>query len=129
MINTPIPTQEVVPRHLGRERGETATVTARSSACASPPRRPRCLEPFLADLVACGLGGVRVGPSPTPDWSERSRRTCPAETWQRGRTLYAANPMSICPESLWTTVKAMLHSVYDQPDARACTASSTGLLD
>ncbi len=26
--------------------------------------------------------------------------------------------MSVTPKSMWPAVKAMLHSVYDQPDAR-----------
>ena len=40
-------------------------------------------------------------------------------TWQRCRTHYAANLMQICPKASWGWVKAMLHSIYDQPDAAA----------
>ena len=39
--------------------------------------------------------------------------------WQRCRTHYAANLMSITPKSSWPWVKALLHSIYDQPDADA----------
>ena len=37
--------------------------------------------------------------------------------------------MSIRPKSLWPAVKAMLHSVYDQPDAAAVHARFDRLLD
>ena len=33
------------------------------------------------------------------------------------RTHYAANLMSATPKSTWGWVKALLHSIYDQPDA------------
>ncbi|ETB34578.1 transposase Mu, partial [Mycobacterium avium subsp. hominissuis 10-5606] len=49
--------------------------------------------------------------------------------WQRCRTHYAANLMSICPKSMWPAVKAMLHSVYDQPDAPAVAAQFDRLID
>ena len=37
--------------------------------------------------------------------------------------------MSICPKGMWPAVKAMLHSVYDQPDAAAVNAQFERLLD
>jgi putative transposase len=37
--------------------------------------------------------------------------------------------MSVCPKSAWPAVKAMLHSVYDQPDAKAVHAQFDKLLD
>src|SRR5699024_5394023 len=45
------------------------------------------------------------------------------------RTHYAANLMSVCPKNLWPAVKAMLHSVYDQPDAASVNAQFDRLLD
>jgi putative transposase len=33
------------------------------------------------------------------------------------RTHYAANLMAVCAMASWTWVRALLHSVYDQPDA------------
>ena len=33
--------------------------------------------------------------------------------------------MSIGPASMWSAVKALLHSVYDQPDAGSCTPSGS----
>jgi hypothetical protein len=40
-------------------------------------------------------------------------------SWQRCRTHYTANVMQVTPKSRWGWVKALLHSVYDQPDAAA----------
>ena len=37
--------------------------------------------------------------------------------------------MSVTPKSMWPAVKAMLHSVYDQPDAEAVAAQFERLLD
>jgi putative transposase len=37
--------------------------------------------------------------------------------------------MSICPKSMWPAVKAMMHRVYDQPDATAVHAQFDRLLD
>lgn len=37
--------------------------------------------------------------------------------------------MSVTPKSMWPAVKAMLHSVYDQPDATAVNAQFDRLLD
>jgi putative transposase len=45
------------------------------------------------------------------------------------RTHYAANLMSVTPKAQWGWVKAMLHSVYDQPDAAAVHAQFDRLLD
>lgn len=48
--------------------------------------------------------------------------TLPGAAWQRCRTHYAANLMQVTPKSSWGRVKALLHSVYDQPDAEAVQA-------
>ncbi|EME50711.1 transposase, Mutator family protein [Rhodococcus ruber BKS 20-38] len=42
---------------------------------------------------------------------------------------HAAYLMSICPKSMWPAVKAMLHSVYDQPVAASVHAQFGRLLD
>ena len=85
---------------------------------------------FLADLVARGLGGVRLVTSDAhAGLVEAIAANLPGAAWQRCRTHYAANLMSICPKSLWPAVKAMLHSVYDQPDAAAVHAQFDRLLD
>ena len=85
---------------------------------------------FLADLVARGLGGVRFVTSDAhPGLVDAIAANLPGATWQRCRTHYAANLMGICPKSLWPAVKAMLHSVYDQPDAASVHAQFDRLLD
>jgi transposase-like protein len=55
--------------------------------------------------------------------------TLPGAAWQRCRTHYAANLMSVTPKAQWGWVKAMLHSVYDQPDAASVHAQFNRLLD
>src|SRR4051794_23056621 len=54
---------------------------------------------------------------------------CAGASWQRCRTHYTANLMSICPKHAWGGVKAMLHSVFDQIDADAVHAQYDKLLD
>jgi transposase-like protein len=49
--------------------------------------------------------------------------------WQRCRTHYAANLMSVTPKAQPGWVKAILHSVYDQPDATSVRAQFNRLLD
>ena len=85
---------------------------------------------FLADLVARGLAGVRLVTSDAHQGlREAIAANLPGASWQRCRTHYAANLMSVTPKSMWPAVKAMLHSVYDQPDATAVTAQFDRLLD
>lgn len=55
--------------------------------------------------------------------------TLPGASWQRCRTHYAANLMAACPKSAWPGVKALLHSVYDQPDSDAVHAQYDKMLD
>ncbi|AYJ05191.1 Transposase [Mycobacterium avium subsp. avium] len=85
---------------------------------------------FFADLVARGLAGVRLVTSDAhAGLREAIAANLPGAAWQRCRTHYAANLMSICPKSMWPAVKAMLHSVYDQPDAPAVAAQFDRLID
>src|SRR3954454_22219490 len=85
---------------------------------------------FFADLVARGLTGVRLVTSDAhAGLVEAIAANLPGATWQRCRTHYAANLMSSCPKAAWTGVKAMLHSVYDQPDAAAVHAQYDRVLD
>ena len=85
---------------------------------------------FFADLVARGLAGVRLVTSDAhAGLVEAIAAHLPGAAWQRCRTHYAANLMSICPKGMWPAVKAMLHSVYDQPDAAAVNAQFERLLD
>jgi transposase-like protein len=85
---------------------------------------------FFADLVARGLTGVRLVTSDAhAGLVEAIAANLPGASWQRCRTHYAANLMSVTPKSMWPAVKAMLHSVYDQPDADSVHAQFDRLLD
>ena len=85
---------------------------------------------FFADLTARGLSGVRlVTCDAHQGLVEAIAANLPGTSWQRCRTHYAANLMSVTPKSMWSAVKAMLHSVYDQPDAGAVHAQFDRLLD
>jgi len=55
--------------------------------------------------------------------------TLPGAAWQRCRTHYAADLMAVCPKSSWPWVRALLHSVYDQPDAASVHAQFDRVLD
>ena len=84
----------------------------------------------FADLVARGLSGVRLVTSDAHHGLvEAIAANLPGAVWQRCRTHYAANLMSVTPKAMWPAVKAMLHSVYDQPDAAAVNAQFDRLLD
>jgi len=85
---------------------------------------------FFRDLVARGLSGVKLVTSDAhAGLVEAIGATLPGASWQRCRTHYAANLMSVCPKSSWPAVKAMLHSVYDQVDQEAVQAQFDKLLD
>ena len=85
---------------------------------------------FFQDLVARGLtGGKLVTSDAHAGLVAAIGATLPGATWQRCRTHYAANLMSTCPKASWPAVKAMLHSVYDQPTAKDVAAQFDKLLD
>jgi putative transposase len=85
---------------------------------------------FFADLVARGLSGVLLVTSDAHrGLVEAIAANLPGASWQRCRTHYSANLMSVCPKSSWGWVKALLHSVYDQPDAAAVHAQYDRVLD
>ncbi len=85
---------------------------------------------FFADMVARGLTGVRLVTSDAhAGLKDAIAANLPGAAWQRCRTHYAANLMSVTPKSMWPAVKAMLHSVYDQPDAKAVAAQFDRLID
>ncbi len=85
---------------------------------------------FFRDLVARGLSGVALVTSDAhTGLVEAIAATLPGASWQRCRTHYAANLMAVCPKAAWPGVKALLHSVYDQPDADAVNAQYDKMLD
>jgi transposase-like protein len=66
---------------------------------------------------------------PTGGLVEAIGATLPGAAWQRCRTHDAANLMAVTPKASWPWVKALLHSVYDQPDAEAVHAQFDRVLD
>jgi transposase-like protein len=85
---------------------------------------------FFADLVARGLTGVPLVTSDAhAGLREAIAASLPGASWQRCRTHYAFNLMGLTPKAMWPAVKAMLHSVNDQPDAAAVQAQFDRLLD
>jgi putative transposase len=85
---------------------------------------------FFRDLVARGLSGVKLVTSDAHrGLVDAIGATLPGAAWQRCRTHYAANLMSATPKASWGWVKALLHSVYDQPDAEAVHAQFDRIVD
>jgi len=85
---------------------------------------------FFRDLVARGLTRVRLVTSDAHAGLVAAiGATLDGAAWQRCRTHYAANLMSVTPKSSWPWVKALLHSIYDQPDADAVHAQFDRVLD
>lgn len=85
---------------------------------------------FFRDLTARGLTGVKLVTSDAHAGLVAAiGATLPGAAWQRCRTHYAANLMSATPKSSWPWVKALLHSIYDQPDADAVHAQFDRVLD
>ena len=85
---------------------------------------------FFRDLTARGLTGVKLVTSDAHAGLVAAiGATIPGAAWQRCRTHYAANLMSATPKSSWPWVKALLHSIYDQPDAEAVHAQYDRVID
>jgi putative transposase len=85
---------------------------------------------FFRDLVARGLTGVKLITSDAHAGLVAAiPATLPGAGWQRCRTHYAANLMSATPKSSWGWVKALLHSIYDQPDAGSVHAQFDRVVD
>jgi hypothetical protein len=75
---------------------------------------------FFRGLVARGLIGTMLVTSDAHTGLVAAiGATLPGASWQRCRTHYAVNLMSITPKASWPWVRTLLHSVYDQPDAKA----------
>ena len=85
---------------------------------------------FFRDLTARGLSGVKLVTSDAhAGLTAAISATLPGACWQRCRTHYAANLMSATPKSSWGWVKALLHSIYDQPDTEAVHAQFERVVD
>ena len=85
---------------------------------------------FFRDLTARGLTGVALVTSDAHrGLVDAIGATLPGAAWQRCRTHYAANLMAATPKASWPWVRALLHSVYDQPDAASVHAQFDRVLD
>ncbi|HEX2297733.1 MAG TPA: IS256 family transposase [Pseudonocardiaceae bacterium] len=85
---------------------------------------------FFRDLTARGLTGVALVTSDAHAGLVAAiGATLPGAAWQRCRTHYAANLMAATPKASWPWVRALLHSVYDQPDAASVHAQFGRVLD
>jgi putative transposase len=85
---------------------------------------------FFRSLTARGLSGTMLVTSDAHAGLVAAiGATLPGASWQRCRTHYAVNLMSITPKSSWPWVKTLLHSVYDQPDATAVQEQYDRVLD
>lgn len=85
---------------------------------------------FFRDLTARGLTGVKLVTSDAhAGLTAAIGVTLPGASWQRCRTHYAANLMSATPKASWGWVKALLHSIYDQPDGPAVHAQFDRIID
>jgi len=85
---------------------------------------------FFRDLTARGMAGVKLVTSDAHAGLVAAiTATLPGASWQRCRTHYAANLMTITPKASWGWVKALLHSIYDQPDADAVHAQFDRVVD
>src|SRR5688572_15140943 len=85
---------------------------------------------FFRDLTARGLTGVRLVTSDAhAELTAAIGATLPGASWQRCRTHYAANLMAATPKASWPWVRALLHSVYDQPDTASVHAQFDRILD
>jgi transposase-like protein len=85
---------------------------------------------FFRDLTARGLTGVALVTSDAHrGLVDAIGATLPGAAWQRCRTHYAANLMAATPKASWPWVRALLHSVYDQPDATSVHAQFDRVLD
>jgi putative transposase len=85
---------------------------------------------FFRGLVARGLTGTMLVTSDAHAGLVAAiGATLPGASWQRCRTHYAVNLMSVTPKSSWPWVRTLLHSVYDQPDREAVNAQYDRVLD
>lgn len=85
---------------------------------------------FFRDLVARGLTGVKLVTSDAhAGLVAAAGATLPGAAWQRCRTHYAANLMSVTPKSSWPWVKTLLGTIFDQPDKESVHAQFDRVLD
>jgi transposase-like protein len=84
---------------------------------------------FWRDLTARGLNGVELVTSDAHAGLVAAIGATTGAAWQRCRTHYAANLMTITPKSSWPWVKTLLHTIYDQASADEVHAQFDRVLD
>jgi putative transposase len=85
---------------------------------------------FFRDMIARRLSGVALVTSDAhPGLVAAIGTTLPGAAWQRCRTHYTTNLMSVTPKSSWPWVRTLLHSIFDQPDAESVVAQYDRVLD
>jgi transposase-like protein len=84
---------------------------------------------FWRDLLARGLSGVKLVTSDAHQGLVAAIGATVGGSWQRCRTHYAANLISVTPKSSWPWVKTLLGTVFDQPDAESVHAQFDRVLD
>src|SRR5690606_2981038 len=84
---------------------------------------------FFRDLKARGLSGVKLVTSDAHAGLVAAAGATLGGSWQRCRTHYAANLMSVTPKSSWPWVKTLLQTVFDQPDKESVNAQFDRVLD
>ncbi|MFC1407653.1 MULTISPECIES: IS256 family transposase [Streptacidiphilus] len=84
---------------------------------------------FLRSLVARGLGGVKLVVSDAhAGLVDAIGGVLPGASWQRCRTHYARNLLSLAPKSAQPWVATLLRTVFEQPDAEAVRKQMTQVI-
>jgi putative transposase len=85
---------------------------------------------FFRDLLARGLSGVALITSDAhPGLVAAIGATLPGAAWQRCRTHYTTDLMTVTLKSSWPWVRTLLHSIFDQQDAQSVVAQYDRVLD
>lgn len=85
---------------------------------------------FLRSLTARGLSGVKLITSDAHAGLVAAiGATLPGATWQRCRTHYTTNLMSIAPKASWPWVRPLPHSVFNQPDSESVAAQYDRIIE
>ncbi len=86
--------------------------------------------PVVPHAPLRGLSGVALVTSDAhPGLVAAIGATLPGAAWQRCRTHYTTNLMSVIPKSSWPWVRTLLHSIFDQPGAESAVAQYDRVLD
>src|SRR5262249_16959537 len=77
---------------------------------------------YLRGLVARGLGGVQLVTSDAhPGLVDAIRSTLPGASWQRCRTHFMRNLLTLVPKSAQRAAATLVRSIFDQADAEQVT--------